>query len=67
MYIKSKIKRSIGWCWKNGKSFEWTGIGIVNCDKLGADINLNAVGCIAEEYAKAFSHWTVYYYTQKRG
>lgn len=66
MFIKSKIKRSIGWCWNNGKSFELTGVGIVNCDKLGADINLMACCCITEEYAEAFSHWTVYYYYHKK-
>lgn len=67
MFVKSKIKRSIGWCWKNGKSFKLTGIGIVNCAKPGADINLDASCCITEEYAEAFSHWTVYYYYHIKG
>lgn len=61
MFIKSKIKRSIGWCWNNGKSFQ-LGDRIVNCLRLGADINLEADGTITEDFAEMIWNKTVYYY-----
>ena len=66
MHVKSKIKRSIAWCWKHGKSFYLTDIGIINCSKLGADINLQACGCIEENMANAMAKETVYYYYWKK-
>lgn len=67
MFVKSKIKRSIGWCWNNGKSFELTGVGIVNCFRLGADINLEADGTITEDFVEMIWNKTVYYYYHTKG
>lgn len=61
MFVKSKIKRSVGWCWNNGKSFQ-LGDRIVNCLRLGADINLEADGTITEDFAEMIWNKTVYYY-----
>lgn len=61
MFVKSKIKRSVGWCWQNGKSFQ-LGDRIVNCLRFGADINLEADGTITEDFAEMIWNKTVYYY-----
>ena len=64
MFIKSKIKRSVGWCWNNGKSFQ-LGDRIVNCLRLGAEINLNAEGCITLEHLEKLGHIKVYYFVKR--
>lgn len=65
MFKRSKIKRTIGWCWDNGKSFEIGG-EIVNCAKLGADINLNAAYAVNEDFIEQVAPCTVYYYYYKK-
>lgn len=73
MFVKSKIKRTIGWCYENGKSFILPCVGspegeyIYNVDKLGADINLKACCAITKETAEKYKNQTVYYFIQKRG
>lgn len=61
---KSKVKRTIEWCWNHCKSFELDG-HILNCARLGAEINLNAEGCITLEHLEKLGNIKVYYFVKK--
>ena len=65
MYVRSKVKRTLRWCWNNGKSWDLNGKP-VNMAKLGADINLKAVGCVSEEFIGKYENTKVYFYKHKK-
>ena len=65
MYVLSKTKRRISWCWEHGKSFQF-GDRILNCARLGAEINLKADGCITAGDVDAMAPITVRFYIHKR-
>ena len=66
MMRKSKIRRTIEWCYENGKSFIYIG-AIYNVDKLGADINLSAVACVDKKGIERVKHDKVYYFLRTKG
>lgn len=72
MFVKSKAKRSVLWCYNNGKSFVVPCVGslkgeyIYNVDKLGADINLKACCAISEETAEKYKDLKVHYFIHKK-
>lgn len=63
---KSKIRRTIDWCYENGKSFMYLG-AIYNVDKLGADINLSAVACVDKKSIERVKYDKVYYFIRIKG
>lgn len=66
MMRKSKIRRTIDWCYENGKSFMYLG-AIYNVDKLGADINLSAVACVDKKSIERVKYDKVYYFIRIKG
>lgn len=65
MYVLSKNKRRIDWCWEHGKSFLFNN-RILNCAKLFAEINLKADGCITAGDVDALAPICVHYYIWKK-
>ena len=65
IYVKSKTKRTIEWCWNNCKSFELDG-HILNCARLGAAINLKAEGCITLEDMERLKDKKVFFFIRKK-
>ena len=66
MFIRSKTKRTLQWCWNKGKSWEMNGQP-VNMEKLGADINLEAKGCVSEAFIEKYGNAKVYFYRRIKG
>ena len=65
MFEKSKTKRTTEWCWNHCKSFEFEG-HILNCARLGAEINLKAEGCITLEDVERLKGTKVLFFVKKR-
>lgn len=60
-YVISKTRRSLRWCWNHGKSFDCNGKP-VNMERLGSDINLEAICCVSEAFINKYGNAKVYFY-----